>query len=572
MAPQLPDRSQVAATRTRLTRTTKGARSHLAATVALGAFDVALIIAQATLLASVIADAFIDGASLDDVKTRLILLAALALGRGLVAAGFEISGRTGASRVMQELRGRLVSHLLRERPGALAGERRGEVASTAVQGVDALEAYFSRYMPQVALSVLAPVAILAWAFPRDFESAAILAVTFPLIPVFMILVGKLAERSVRARWGTLSRLSSHFLDVVGGLATLRAHGRAEAQAETIERAGERYRSETIKTLRVGFLSALVLELLAMLGTALVAATIGVQLVAGDLGFEAGLTILLLAPELYLPLRKAGSEFHASADGMAAAERIFEVLDTPPALSVPAHPKRCPDPSIEPVLLREVTFSHPDAPEPVLRDVSLRIDPGESLALVGSSGCGKTTLASLVLRLADPDSGGILCGGVDLREVDPREWHRQIAWLPQRPTIFTATVADNVRLADPGASIERVEAAVRAANAAEVVASLPDGLDTVIGEGGRPLSFGQSQRIALARAFLSDAPFVVLDEPTAHLDEESEAAVIEAIGRLTASRTALFIAHRSGLVDGVDRVVELSEGRAAEIAARPAVAR
>ena len=555
-----PDRAAIAATRRRLTRSSRAARAHLIVTVAIGAADVALIVAQATLLARVITDAFIDGASLADVTPDLLWLAALAVARGLVSAGFEIAGRLGAARVMAELRGQLVQHLLFVRPGALGGERRGEVAAAAVQGVDALEAYFARYLPQVALAALAPPAILIWCFPRDWEAAAILAVTFPLIPLFMILIGKGAERSTRARWRTLSQLSAHFLDVVRGLATLRAHNRADAQVATIAEAGDEYRRATLATLRIGFLSALMLELLAMLGTALVAATIGVQLANGDLGLEAGLTVLLLAPELYLPLRNAGAQFHASADGMAAAERIHQIVDLPAAVSVPSHPRPCPEPALEPVLLREVAFTYPGRPGGVLRDVSLRLEPGETVALVGPSGEGKSTIASLLLRLADPDAGGVLCGVTDLREVDPREWRRRVAWLPQRPTLFAGSVADNVRLAAPGATEERVSEALAAANALGFVAALPDGADTLIGEGGRALSAGQAQRIALARAFLGDSSLVVLDEPTAHLDAESERAVADAVRRLVAGRTALLIVHRPELARAAGRIVELRDGR------------
>jgi ATP-binding cassette, subfamily C, bacterial CydD len=544
----------------RLTRFSRAARAHLVATVVLGAVATVLTVAQATLLAGVIAAVFLTGASLGDVTGELGWLAAIAVARGLVAAGFEATGRIGAARVMADLREALAAHLLRARPGGLAGERRGELAATAVQGVDALEAYFARYLPQVALAALSPLAILVWVAPRNWQAAAILAVTVPLIPVFMVLIGRLAERSTRARWQTLATLSARFLDVVSGLETLRAVGRAGAQEQAIAESSERYRRETMATLRVAFLSALVLELLAMLGVALVAVTIGVQLAGGSLQLEAGLTVLLLAPELYAPLRELGAQFHASADGVAAAGRVLEVLEQPPAVAVPDRPRPAPDPGRAPVELEDVRFSHAGRGEPVLDGARLTLWPGEIVALVGASGSGKTTLASLVLRLADPDAGRVTCGGIDLREVSAADWRRQIAWIPQRPTIFAASVADNIRLAAPGAGGHSVRQAARRSGVLELADTLPDGLETRVGEGGRRLSAGEAQRIALARAFLRAAPLVVLDEPTAHLDAESAALVDEALALLLRQRTALLIVHRRALAGRADRVVELRDGR------------
>jgi thiol reductant ABC exporter CydD subunit len=543
----------------RLARSGRAARAHLAVTVGLGAAATVLLIAQATLLARVVTRVFLEGAGLADVRGELAWLAAVAVGRGLAVAGFEATGRIGAAKVMAELRQRLAEKLLLERPGGLAEEQSGELTAVAVQGVDALEAYFARYLPQLVLAGLAPVAILAWVLPRDWEAAAVMAVTLPLIPVFMVLIGGLAERRTRARWHTLATLGARFLDTVGGLETLRAFGRAGDQDEAIAESSERYRHETMGTLRVAFLSALVLELLAMLGTALVAVTVGVQLAGGDLGLEAGLTVLLLAPELYAPLRQLGAQFHASADGLAAAERILAVLDLPAAVAVPARPRPAPDPRNAPIALEGVRFAHPGR-APVLHDVWLALEPGETVALVGASGSGKTTLLSLLLRLADPDAGRVACGGVDLGEVDPRAWRRQITWVPQRPTLFAATVADNIRLADPGASDARVREAARRAGALELVESLPGGLEARVGEGGRRLSAGQARRIALARAFLADAPLVVLDEPTAHLDAEGAALVDEALARLLAGRTALLAVHRPALARRADRILELRDGR------------
>lgn len=550
--------SKARETQRRLTRTSRAARAHLVATVALGLVATALLIAQATVFAHAIVRVFEGGASLGAVAPGLIALAAIALTRGAVDAGFESTGRLGAARVMAELRARLARHLLLARPGSLQDERSGELAAAAVQGVDALEAYFARYLPQAALAAIAPLAILAWVAPRDWEAAAILAVTAPLIPVFMVLIGRLAERSTRKRWRRLARLSARFLDLVGGLETLRAHGRAEAQADSIAAAGESYRRETMATLRIGFLSALVLELLAMIGVALVAATVGIQLANGDLGLTAGLTVLFLAPEMYMPLRRLGSQFHASADGMASAERIFEVLDRPAAVAAPAMPRPAPDPAREPIRFEGVRFSYPGREE-VLRGVDLALEPGETVALVGPSGGGKSTLLSLLLRLADPAAGRIECGGVDLREIEPAEWRRRVAWVPQRPTLFSGTVEENVRLAAPEASDRRLAMAIERAGLLDLLASLPDGLATPIGEGGRRLSAGQAQRIGLARAFLRDAPLLLLDEPTAHLDEATEATIVAAVEELAEDRTALIVAHRPELARHADRVIELRDG-------------
>ena len=544
-------------TQRRLARVSPAARAHLAATVALGLVSTALVIAQATLLAHVVARVFLGGAAVADVASSLWWLLAVSVARGLVAAGFEATGRYGAARVMAGLRGRLVRHLLLARPGDLHDEQAGELAATAVQGVDSLEAYFARYLPQAILSVLAPPLILIWVLPRNWESAAILAVTVPLIPIFMA-----AEQRTRRRWRMLAALGARFLDVVSGLETLRAFGREHAAAQAIDDAGERYRGETMATLRVGFLSALVLELLATLGTALVAVTVGVQLASGSLALEAGLTVLILAPELYAPLRELGAQYHAGADGLAGAERILEVLDLPAGVAVREPVLDAPDPARAAVSLTHVGFAYAGRGAPILDGVSLTLAPGATTALVGPSGAGKTTLARIVARLADPQSGTVTCDGVDLRHVDPRAWRARVAWVEQRATLFAGTVEDNVRLARPGASSHEVARALRAAGAAELVAALPDGARTRVGDGGRRLSAGQSRRIALARAFLDDAPLVVLDEPTAHLDPESAAAIEAAIARLAEGRTMLLVTHRTELAARCDRVVELRGGRIA----------
>jgi ABC-type transport system involved in cytochrome bd biosynthesis fused ATPase/permease subunit len=323
------------------------------------------------------------------------------------------------------------------------------------------------------------------------------------------------------------------------------------------------------TLRVSFLSGTVLELAATLAIALVAVTVGVRLVEGGLGFEAALTVLVLAPELYLPLRNLAAQFHASADGLAVAERLLDLADEPGA--VPAGTSAPPDPREAAIRLERVSFSYPAREGLVLHAVDLELAPGETVALVGPSGCGKSTLASLVLGLADPTAGRVTVGGLGLADCDPVAWRRQIAWVPQRPTIFRGTVADNIRLGDASAADQRVQEAAGRAGADAFVRELPDGYETVVGDGGRTLSAGQRQRIALARALLRDAPLVILDEPTANLDAETAGVVAEAVAQIPDDRTVLLIAHDSGLARAADRIVALAGGRVVEDAAAEAAA-
>jgi thiol reductant ABC exporter CydD subunit len=392
--------------------------------------------------------------------------------------------------------------------------------------------------------------------------------TLPLVPVFMWLIGRYTEQRTRERWQGLRQLSTHFLDVVRGLPTLRAFNRAEAQATVIAQVSDRYRRATMGTLRVSFLSGAVLELAATLGVALVAVTVGVRLVDGGLGLQAGLTVLVLAPELYLPFRRLGAEYHASADGLAVVERLLTLLDAPAAAGA-GGPRRAPSPWAEPVRLERVSFSYPSRPGPVLEGLDLELGAGETVALVGESGAGKSTVAALLLCLLAPAGGRVTVGGLDLAGCDAEAWRRQIAWVPQRPTLLRASVADNIRLADPAASSTRVRAAAEAAGADAFVAALPDGYDTVVGDGGRPLSPGERRRIGLARAFVRDAPLAILDEPTADLDPASVTIVAEAVERLGVDRTVLVIAHRPEVVGRADRVVRLERGRAVAEMAREA---
>jgi thiol reductant ABC exporter CydD subunit len=552
----------------RLLRRARAVRTLLAADATLGLLAALLVLAQAVLIARVAARGF-DGATVGEVAAPLALLVAVVAARGAAAWGFEVLGRRAAADVLSRLRLDLVARRLRDDPASLDGAESAEVATAAVSGVDALEASFARLLPQLVLALVVPLAVLALVAVLDPLSAGLMLLTLPLVPVFMWLVGRHTERRTQERWEALAVLSTHFLDVVRGLPTLRAFNRAEAQANEVARVGDRYRRATMGTLRVAFLSGAVLELAATVGVALVAVTVGVRLVDGGLGLETALTVLVLAPELYAPLRSLAAQYHASADGHAVAGRILDLLEAPAA--VRSGTATAPRPRESPVRLAAVSFAYPSRPEPVLRSVDLELAPGETVALVGPSGGGKTTLASLLLRLAEPTAGRVTVGSVDLAACDAGAWRARIAWVPQRPMIFRGTVADAIRLGDPDASDARVEAAARLACADAFVRELPRGYATVVGDGGRALSAGQTRRLALARAFLRDSDLLVLDEPTADLDPATAETVGEAIARVARGRTVLLITHRAGLLRHADRVVLLEDGRLGEVAAGETVA-
>jgi ATP-binding cassette, subfamily C, bacterial CydD len=543
----------------RLVQRARPVRLLLGLDVALGLAAAVLTLVQATLLARIVARAF-DGASLGAVESALVLLALVFALRGLLAWAFEVAGARAASTVLSELRLELVARRLRAQPAALDGVTGGEISAAGIQGVDALAAYFGRYLPQVVLACIVPLAVIGWVAAIDLTSALIMLVTLPLVPVFMWLIGRYTEERTREQWTALRLLSTHFLDVVRGLPTLRLLNRSRAQLEALREVGERYRRATMGSLRITFLSGSVLELGATLGVALVAVTIGVRLVGGNIGLEAGLTVLVLAPELYLPLRRLGAQYHASAEGIEVADRILALLEAPDEVGARGA-LAAPSPRVAVVRFENVAFAYPSRPALVLDGLDLELLPGETLALVGDSGTGKSTVANLLLRLAAPTSGRVTVGGVDLAHCDADTWRRQLAWVPQQPTLFRGTVADNIALGRRAATEQEIYTAARDAGADGFVRGLPAGYDTVVGDGGRPLSAGERRRIALARAFLRDAPLVVLDEPTADLDPESAALVGRAVERLRAGRTLLLIAHRPELANLADRIVLLEHGRA-----------
>lgn len=558
----------------RLLRETREVRHYLALSVGLGLGAGLLAVMQASYLSRIVSGVFLGGQGLAEIQGWLMTLLGVILFRAFLAWASEVAAHRVAARIKHELRRRLLAHLFALGPSYVSGERSGELVNILVEGVEALEAYFARYLPQLALAALVPLMILGFVFPLDLLSGLILLFTAPLIPLFMILIGKWADALTRRQWETLSRMSAHFLDVLQGLTTLKIYGRSKGQAEVIARVSERFRETTLGVVRVAFLSALVLEILATISTALVAVGLGLRLVYARISFEQALFLLLLAPEFYLPLRLLGTQFHAGLSGVSAAKRIFEVLDMPLPASQ-SSPGHCStgDSSrrgalydfAQPIkiVFDDVQYSYDAGARPALNGVSFVLLPGERVALVGPSGAGKSTVANLLLRFIDPDQGRIMANGIPLGQIRPEAWRRHVALVPQVPYLFYGTVAENIRMADPDASTDRLVAAARLAGAHEFIERLPHGYDTFIGERGTRLSGGQAQRLALARAFLKDAPVLILDEPTTSLDPENEMVVQEALERLIQGRTVLVTSHRFTTVFRADRILVLNGGRVVE---------
>nr|WP_144122175.1 thiol reductant ABC exporter subunit CydD [Catellatospora sichuanensis] len=539
----------------RLLRQVPSTRRDVVLLGVLGAAVAITVVTAAAALARALAAAVelrLDPAAITGFLLALTARAALTSGLGVVAARM-------AATVKASLRADLLGAVGRRGPGWLAGQRAGELATLTGRGLDALDGYFTGYLPQLVLGVTVPVGVLAMLAFADLASAVIVLVTLPLIPIFGILVGWQTRIATERQWRRLSMLGGHFLDMLSGLPTLKAFGRARAQVTAVREMADRHREATMRTLRIAFLSALVLELVGTISVALVAVPVGLRLLGGGMTLTAAFTVLLLTPEAYAPLRAAGTKFHASMEGLTALDQAFTLLAAAGGGSA-GGTRTAPRGGV--IELRGVTVAYERTT--ALRDVDLTIRPGERIALVGPSGGGKSTLLDLLLGFTTPTAGRILVDGVDLAELDLDGWRRQLGWVPQRAHLFADTLAANIALGTPDAPRERIAQAARAAALGPVVDALPQGLDTVLGERGHGLSSGERQRLALARAFLRDAPLLLLDEPTARLDAASEQAVVSSTLSLVEGRTALLVAHRPALLAAATRVVRIDQGTLHEL--------
>src|SRR6266498_1646644 len=543
----------------RLLTLTRDSHAPLLLTVLSGFLIGLLTISQAYLVSSIVNGVFLQGQTLAEVSNWLRLILLIIAGRALLTWISEVSANAVAVKIKSDLRERLFNHILNLGPAYTRGQRTGELTTCAVEGIEALDAYYSQYLPQLVITALIPISILIVVFPIDWLSGIVMLVTAPLIPFFMIMIGKGAEIVTKRQYQTLSRLSAHFLDSLQGLTTLKLFGQSKAHTKNIEKVSNQFRDTTLGVLRITFLSAFALELLATLSTAIIAVEIGFRLLYARMGFQEAFFILVLAPEFYLPLRMLGARFHAGMSGTTAARRIYEILDTP----IPASSGQLsavseqPSENISSITFEKVTYTYPNETVPALDKINLQINAGQHIALVGASGAGKSTLVNLLLGFVQPTSGTITINHE--LPITNYELRNSIAWVPQRPHLFHDTLDANIRLGKPDATKEQIIEAAKAAHLQEFIETLPQKYETVIGESGARLSSGQAQRLALARAFLKNAPILILDEPTSSLDPETESLLEESTHRLMQGRTVITIAHRLNTIFKADNIIVIEEG-------------
>lgn len=553
------------------------ARPWLIVAAAVGAGLTASLVAQAVFLGDLLARLFQPPVTLHDVSLDLLGLAAATVARSALTTTGATAGVIAANRARGRLRHDALVAVLRRGPAWLAGERTGELAVTLGRGLDSLDAYVGDYLPRFVLAGLSPLLLLAVIGILDWLSLVILLADLSVVPLFMMLIGRLTDQRVARRWAALTSLGAHFLDTVQGLATLRAYGRARRQESQIEEVTNDLRRTTLAVLRETFLSALVLETLAAVGTALVAVPLALRLIGGHISLAHALTILLLTPEVFLPLRRASADFHAASEGLSASDRVFELLGAADA-SAPAGSgaagvagpgsgaAELPTCTVlGPLLVAGLTVVYPDRGSPALSGVELEVAPGERVAVIGPSGAGKSSLLGAIVGLTPMTAGSITLDGHSQRHADPEWWRSQFAYLPQRPRLFSGTLMDNLRLGSPlppsPTRDEELAAALSVAQLEALVARLPGGLTAEIGEGGERLSTGERQRVALARALWRPGPMiVVLDEPTAHLDAATESRIVTGLDQWLGERSLVVASHRDRLLELVDRVITLDPGR------------
>ncbi|TLU85709.1 MAG: thiol reductant ABC exporter subunit CydD [Chlorobium sp.] len=545
----------------RLFQLLKEEKSPFLLSVISGSMASVMLIVQAYYLSRIINAAFIDKWSMNRLMPFLALFALFSILRMLFSWVSHVKANSGSGIIREKLFSRFTSRVADLGPLYSRSVQSGRLSNTMLKGIEALDAYYSSYIPQIFFALFTPVLIVCAIFTDDWISGIILLLSAPLIPFFMIVIGKRASAVTEKQWKTMSRMSGHFLDMLQGLPTLKLFAQSRRQRKSIEETGENFRKATMKVLKIAFLSSLTLELVGTIGTAVIAVSIGMRMMAGQLSFRQALFVLVLTPDFYLPLRQLGTKFHAGMEGVSASREIFDVLDHGASLSAAA--KDCIEESAaagQSIVFSGISYTYPAGSHPAIDAVSLTLPAGKTTALVGPSGAGKSTLINLLLRFLEPSNGSITISGKAVDRIALEAWHRQISWVPQHPYLFNATLRENIMIARRDASATELESALEKTGLAGFISSLPDGLETVIGEQGARLSGGEAQRVALARAFLKNAPILVLDEPTSHTDPELEAGLRCSMQSLMNGRTTVIIAHRLETIRDADQILVVSGGK------------
>ncbi len=574
----------------------RGAGARLWLAIAAGIAAVAAVVLGAVLMSEVVASVFLDGKDLAAAACLVVALALLAAVRAILLWGHDVLAQGASTRLRRRLRSDLTSRLFALGPGYTSAERTGELATVLTSGLDDIDVYVAAFQPARVLAVAAPLLVLAVVLVLDPPTAVVLIATGPVLVLLLGMIGSRTGSLSERRFAELRWMSAFFLDLLSGMATLKMFGRSAEQVGSIRAVSRRFGETTMEVLRTAFQTALVLEWGAAVAMAVVAVEVSLRLMDGTIPFQRALAVLIVCPEFFLPLRQLAVRYHTGSAGRTAAARVFAILDTPAAASAD-RPARAvttgavaagavaedsvaqdtagrpassglggPARTAPTIVFERVAFTYTDRSAAAIDDLTFTIPARARTALVGTTGAGKTTIVKLLLRFAAPDAGTILVDGHDLADINVASWRAAIGWVPQTPHLFHGTVADNLRLGRPDAMPDELERAARDAGAHEFIVTLPGGYDAPVGEDGLRLSGGQRQRLALARAILRDAPVLLLDEPTAHLDRRGEAMVAETLERLAHDRTVLIVTHRASLASTADAAVVLQHGRIVEAGA------
>ena len=526
-----------------------------------GAFAALMLIGQAWALSVIVERVFRSSDGWHVLTSPLLYFALFSISRMLLGWAGHQAAKEGTLSIRRSLSKRLSGTVAALGPSFAGSVESGRLVTTMLKGVESIDAYLSQFIPQLFLALVTPVMILVAVFPSDWIAGAIMVATAPLIPVFMMLIGKSASAATERQWSTMSRMSGYFLDMLQGLSTLKLFAQEKARRDSIGEASENFRRSTMQVLKIAFLSSLTLELVGTIGMAIVAVSIGLRLTSGTIPFRPAIFTLLLIPDFYLTLRQLGTKFHAGMEGASASKEIQAILDRTPELPAPGSRNLSADEvSGRSIVIDSLKYAFPGSTKPALDGISCTLEPGTVTALTGPSGAGKSTLMNLLLRFIEPGEGSIRLGDMPLRDYRAEAWYRHIAWVPQHPFLFNATIKENLLMAKPEATDEEIDTALHQAGLLDMVAALPEGLGTMIGEEGARLSGGEAQRLSLARAFLKNAAILLLDEPTSHTDPILEARLRTSMQELMRGRTVVMIAHRLESIQKADRIIVLDHGK------------